>query len=420
MKRRFTGAFVGGLIALCLLVTGCPAPQQPVPPASPQVTASAVQTTTEATPSAAPTPAKTPPQGKVKSTPSQQGQKGGKCVDLVICLDTSNSMDALINSAKQKLWDIVNEVAELKPTPKLRVALISYGNDGYDTQKGWIRIDSDFSTNLDTINEKLFALHTNGGTEYVTGAVSAALKKLSWTDDKGSLRMVFVAGNEPATQDPKITIGNVTSEALQRDVVVNAIYCGAPESGEAQGWRDVAVKGGGSFFAINQEAGTVVVNTPYDQQLSQLSGDLNSTYVAYGPQGGAAIMNQAAQDSNSQKMSGYAGASRAKAKVSEVYNNKEWDLVDASKEGSFKLEAVKKQDLPAPMQQMNNEEQKKYIEKMAAKRKDLQQQIKDLSAKRDEYIKGQKKTSKTGDSFDAAVKQSIQDEAVKKGFSTAP
>ena len=32
---------------------------------------------------------------------------------MVICLDVSGSMDGLIDSAKNKLWDIVNELARI-------------------------------------------------------------------------------------------------------------------------------------------------------------------------------------------------------------------------------------------------------------------------------------------------------------------
>ena len=43
-------------------------------------------------------------------------------VDLVIALDVSSSMDGLIESAKQRLWDITNELAQARPVPALRVA----------------------------------------------------------------------------------------------------------------------------------------------------------------------------------------------------------------------------------------------------------------------------------------------------------
>src|SRR5688572_10010248 len=64
-----------------------------------------------------------------------------KAVDVVLCLDTSNSMDGLIDSAKRKLWAVVNDLAKIEPAPTLRVALYSYGNDTYDPKAGWVRKD---------------------------------------------------------------------------------------------------------------------------------------------------------------------------------------------------------------------------------------------------------------------------------------
>ncbi|HEX8954615.1 MAG TPA: hypothetical protein VF945_22325, partial [Polyangia bacterium] len=66
-----------------------------------------------------------------------QSTNGAKKVDLVIALDTSSSMDGLIDSARAKLWDVVNLLAHAKPTPLVRVGLLSYGNDGYDARVGW-------------------------------------------------------------------------------------------------------------------------------------------------------------------------------------------------------------------------------------------------------------------------------------------
>src|SRR5512143_1098874 len=83
--------------------------------------------------------------------PMQQPTNGAKKVDLVIALDTSSSMDGLIDSARQKLWDVVNLLAHAKPQPLLRVGLISYGNDGYDARVGWVRKDSELTTNLDDV-----------------------------------------------------------------------------------------------------------------------------------------------------------------------------------------------------------------------------------------------------------------------------
>ena len=57
-------------------------------------------------------------------------------VDLTICLDTSGSMSGLIDAARQNIWAIVNDLALMTPTPKLRVALLTFGNDGHDQARG--------------------------------------------------------------------------------------------------------------------------------------------------------------------------------------------------------------------------------------------------------------------------------------------
>src|SRR5438132_4928186 len=92
------------------------------------------------------------------NVPLQQG--GPRHVDVVIALDTSSSMDGLIDSARQKLWDIVLLLGKAQPQPILRVGLISYGNTNYDSSVGWVRKESDLTGDLDKIYSKLFALRT--------------------------------------------------------------------------------------------------------------------------------------------------------------------------------------------------------------------------------------------------------------------
>ena len=202
-------------------------------------------------------------------------------IDLVICLDTSNSMDSLIDSAKLKLWDIVNTVAKADPKPDLRVALYSYGNNGYDEESGWVREDIGFTRELDAVYEKLFELQTNGGTEYVARVTRAAMQ-LDWrpTQEK-TLKMIFVAGNEAADQDNRFALRETLASAYKSGVYVNTILCDSPTSGDASSWRAAASYGGGRFSAINPK-NTVVYTSPYDDDLARLSMELNETYVAYG------------------------------------------------------------------------------------------------------------------------------------------
>ena len=127
-------------------------------------------------------------------------------VDLVIALDVSSSMDGLIESAKQRLWDITNELAQARPVPALRVAILSYGRPSYGEQSGYVRVDLPFTADLDAVNATLFAFQTDGGDEYVARAIQTSLDKLQWSQHPDALQVVFVAGNESAEQDPQLTL----------------------------------------------------------------------------------------------------------------------------------------------------------------------------------------------------------------------
>ena len=46
-------------------------------------------------------------------------------VDVVVMLDNSGSMEDLLDATRARVWDVVNELGRMKPTPELRVGLVS-------------------------------------------------------------------------------------------------------------------------------------------------------------------------------------------------------------------------------------------------------------------------------------------------------
>src|SRR5262245_59457394 len=135
----------------------------------------------------------------------------GKPIDLVLCLDTSGSMQGLIDSARTKLWEVVNELAPAKPAPSLRVALLTHGSPG-DAAAGYVVLQTGFTKDLDLVSEKLFALGTNGGEEYVGRVVQTAVDRLDW-GGPDALKILFVAGNESADQDTVSRFRDVVKHA---------------------------------------------------------------------------------------------------------------------------------------------------------------------------------------------------------------
>lgn len=339
-------------------------------------------------------------------------------IDLVICLDTSGSMEGLLESAKQKIWDIVNELAKAQPKPRLRVGLYAYGTPDYGAEGGYVRKLQDLSDDLDAVYAKLTPLRTNGGDEYVARVVRDATNDQPWSADKGALKIIVVAGNEPATQDPKFATPEVCKEAIRRGIVVNAIYCGPSSNPEAEGWRDAARVAEGQFASIDQQNGTVVIHTPFDKKLAELSADMNATYLAYGGNAREGIARQEAADRMSLAVSAPAAAARAVAKSGANYRNSSWDLVDAAKDRDFKLEAVREEELPEAMQKQTPKERAEYLRAMSEKRAEMQKQVAEIEAKRQAWIREEmrKKANKGDQSFDAAVRQAIRSLAEKKGF----
>ncbi len=341
-----------------------------------------------------------------------------KHIDLVICLDTSNSMDGLVESAKQKLWAVVNELAMAKPRPNLRVGLYQYGNDGLNVETGWVQNLCPLTDDLDSVYAKLFPLRTNGGTEFVARVVRSAVNDLDWNMAKDTLRVIYVAGNEPATQDAKFGLQDICKAAAGKGIIVNTIFCGGVEEGRRTGWQDAATWADGQYASIDQNSGTVVVASQYDKKLAELGAKLNTTYVAYGKAGAVGAAQQTAMDSSAGKLNAPAAAERAVAKSTGLYRNAGWDLVDAAKENKVDLDKIPEKDLPENMQKMTVGERKQYVAEQAKNRAEIQAQIKDLSAKRDVEVK-QKMAEQGLDeskSMDKAVRASIRSQAEKKDF----
>ena len=343
----------------------------------------------------------------------------GAAVDLAICLDTSGSMDGLIESAKVKLWEIVNDLAMAKPTPKLRVALLTYGNDGHNAENGWVSIDAPLTDDLDSISQKLFALRTNGGTELVGRVVRAANEQLDWNASPDTLKLIVVAGNESADQDRQFLYKDVCRATIARGVMVNSIYCGNPADDIAPAWRDVATLADGHFAAIDHSSGVIVISTPFDDELAKLSADINTTYIPYGAQGETASRNQQEQDLNAASVNTAVAAQRCVTKGGSMYWNCGWDLVDACKQTEFKLEDVKAEELPEAMRSMTMEQRREHVNQMGAKRAQIQTSIADLSVKRQQFVDAEmKKSVEAGaaESFDSAIRKAIREQAQAKGF----
>ncbi|MDF1694871.1 MAG: VWA domain-containing protein, partial [Saprospiraceae bacterium] len=253
-------------------------------------------------------------------------------IQVALLLDTSGSMDGLIEQAKSQLWNILNELAKTKKDgeePNLQIALYEYGNPSTPSNNLEIHQLSPFTSDMDMISEKLFSLTTNGGNEYCGAVIKQSLDQLTWNDNQ-NLKMIYIAGNEPFVQGP-VDFREVCKRANDNGIVVNTIFCGDRNEGIETSWYLGAQVGGGDYLCIEHNEKTVYISTPFDNEIDRLNLQLNDTYIPYGSKGNEKKRNQVLQDNNAKGYSLVNSVNRAKYKSSKKYIAEDWDLIDAYK-----------------------------------------------------------------------------------------
>ncbi len=339
-------------------------------------------------------------------------------IQVALLIDTSNSMDGLIEQAKSRLWNIVNTLTTLKydeKTPDIEISLYEYGNSGLSQRDNYIKQITPLSTDLDLISEKLFALRTNGGEEYCGAVIEDANKKLSWGKDNNNMKLIYICGNEGFDQGT-VNYKEAISSALKNNIYVNTIFCGNQDEGINSFWKNGADVGKGKFFNIDSNQIVQYVVTPYDDKITKCNQRINNTYINYGAQGYEKKANQMRQDANAESVSKSNYTERVLSKSKSVYKNESWDLVDKMKDDKEAVKKIKKEDLPKELQDKSTVELTKIVEEKAKERDEIQKEIGELARKRQEYIDVEAKKPNNTDDLGGAINASIISLAKTKGY----
>lgn len=339
-------------------------------------------------------------------------------IQVALLLDTSNSMDGLINQAKSQLWKMVNELAtstKYGETPEIELALYDYGNSNIPASTGYVRQISPFTADLDLVSEALFSLSTSGGDEYCGKVILTAVNDLEWSDSNGDLKMIFIAGNEPFTQGP-VNYKDACTMAIKNSIIVNTIHCGDYQTGVQTNWKDGADLADGKYLNIDQDDQVVHISTPFDEEILKLNSSLNQTYIGYNSRSAGRIQMQSTQDSNAASFGEANSVERAVSKSKKVYKNTSWDLVDAYEEDAEVLAEVEEEALPEEMQKLDVEARKAFIEAKKAEREKIQSDINELNKKREVYIAKEREKNAETLTLDNVMLKTVREQATEKAF----
>lgn len=341
-------------------------------------------------------------------------------VQIALLLDTSSSMDGLINQARSHLWSMVDRMGKMTRVVdgktrgvKVQLALYEYGNDALPSQQGFIRQVQPFTGDLDKVSEKLQGLFTNGGSEFVGQAIEVASTGLQWSSDPDTLKFMFVAGNEEFDQGP-VTATKAMQAAAAKGINVQLIYCG----GKDLTWEAAAKLARSDLMSIDQNHVAAYIPAPQDAEILRLGNELNSTYMAYGMEGATSFARQSSADRAAAKLSPKVALERMQLKSKKAYDNRGWDVVDAIQNNTQFLENTPDAQLPAELRGKSLEEKRRLIDANIARRKDINAQIAKLEAERTRFLASEqaKQQGAAINSLETELLKGTQQIATKKGY----
>ncbi|MES2738126.1 MAG: vWA domain-containing protein [Verrucomicrobiota bacterium] len=338
-------------------------------------------------------------------------------VEVTFVLDTTGSMDGLIDGAKQKIWSIANDIISAKPKPLVRFGLVGYRDRG----DAYIIKRASLTDDLDAIHAQLQEFRADGGgdtPESVSEALHEAVTKMPWSTGDDVLKVIYLVGDAPpqAYENGK-DWKKVCEKAQETGILINTIQCGNL-AGTAEVWKAIASRAAGAYAVIPQDGNMVVIAAPQDEELGRLNAEIGKTLIPWG--------SESTRRSVTSKQRAAEAAAPADNASRLGYNSKsdktvqgEGELLDGLKEGKAELDKIKPSELPEELRKLNPAELKAHVEKQQATRSELQARITVLVKERDVFISAERKkrsTSGKTDSFDEQVAQTLRQQAAPKGI----
>ncbi|MGO9410154.1 MAG: vWA domain-containing protein [Spirochaetia bacterium] len=337
-------------------------------------------------------------------------------VEVTFVLDSTGSMGGLIDGAKEKIWSIANDIIARKPTPEVRIGLVTYRDKGDE----YVTRRFDLTEDIDSVYRNLQSITADGGgddPESVNQALHEAVTDLGWTPGPKVLKIIFLVGDYPPHMDyPDDVKYPVTArEAVKQGIIIDTVQCGDVAETAAV-WKEIARRADGSYVALAQSGNMTAMTTPFDDEIARASAEIGSTVIPYG-------------DSTRQKESlgKVAKASAAPASVAAdraAYNlasggkaiQGTGDLLEDSKDGKVDVDRLRAEELPPEMQRMTPAARKASLAALQAKRDTLNVKLAELSKKRADYIEKERArlmAAGGGDAFDIKVTQIIAEQAAR-------
>ena len=139
-------------------------------------------------------------------------------VDLVLLIDTTNSMQSVIDDVKNQAREFIGNLQQMVPAS--RVAVVAYRDKGDEYVTKWV----DFSFKTDKVQNFVANLRADGGGDYaeaVYEGLEAAMNELSWR--KTSRRIMIIIGSSPPHAETMPALLKLVRDFKEQNGAIGAI-----------------------------------------------------------------------------------------------------------------------------------------------------------------------------------------------------
>ncbi|WP_298901968.1 vWA domain-containing protein [uncultured Psychroserpens sp.] len=342
-----------------------------------------------------------------------------KNTEIVFCLDATGSMSGLIDTAKEKIWDIVSELAQSNEVDTLKMGMIFYRDRG----DNFITRQIPMTTDLDEVYADLLEITADGGgdtPESVNQALHESVIDMKWSSKANTYKTIFVVGDCPPHMDYQNDVKYTESckLAASKGIVINTIKLGNSCLDAITHFKQMSTCTNGQFLKLDQNAKDYTIATPYDSEINALSKDIDDSRMYYGTH----AEREYNYNKKSKSMKVYddgsvtANSARAEYKSSKVGKKGAYgtnEIISDYDDGKLNLDKIKESELPKELKGLSVSEKKEYIESLSNKRKENYTKLNQLFKKKRAYIKSKENEQKDSTSFSKEVIKVMKEQSKK-------
>ncbi|MBT4498471.1 MAG: VWA domain-containing protein [Gemmatimonadetes bacterium] len=121
-------------------------------------------------------------------------------IDVAFLIDATGSMGDEIDAVKEKIQDMISDIALGDPAPDVRFGIVAYRDRGDE----YVTVVYELTDDIDRIIDNLSRIEANGGGDYPESLVEAlhvTIHDLNWDRGEGVSRLVFLIADAPPHLD---------------------------------------------------------------------------------------------------------------------------------------------------------------------------------------------------------------------------